>query len=101
MGAPSERRGLLAGGNWIIDHVKIVDRFPAQDALASILGESRGTGGTPYNLLLDLAMMGAPFPLEGIGLVGDDADGRSIRQDCADHGIDAAQLRVTAKAATS
>ena len=101
MGAPSERRGLLAGGNWIIDHVKIVDRFPAQDALASILGESRGTGGTPYNLLLDLAMMGAPFPLEGIGLVGDDADGRSIRQDCADHGIDAAQLRVTEKAATS
>ncbi len=101
MGAPTERRGLIAGGNWIIDHVKIVDRYPAQDALASILSESSGTGGTPYNLLLDLAIMGAPFPLAGIGLVGDDADGRFIRQDCAARGIDTAQLRVTKAAATS
>ena len=101
MNPADPRRGLIAGGNWIIDHVKIVDRYPAQDALASILSESRGTGGTPYNLLLNLAILGAPFPLEGIGLVGDDADGRFIRQDCAARGIDTAQLRVTKDAATS
>lgn len=39
------RNGILSAGNWIIDHVKLVDRFPEQDALATILGETVGTGG--------------------------------------------------------
>src|SRR4051812_34367536 len=30
------RNGILAGGNWIIDHVKIIDTWPAQDALANM-----------------------------------------------------------------
>jgi sugar/nucleoside kinase (ribokinase family) len=95
------RNGILAGGNWIIDHVKIVDRFPEQDALASILSETQGTGGSPYNILIDLAKLGASFPLEGIGLVGDDADGRMILADCGRFGIDAAQMRTTAEVGTS
>jgi sugar/nucleoside kinase (ribokinase family) len=98
---PPARAGILAGGNWIIDHVKIVDRYPEQDALASILGEARGTGGSPYNILLDLAKLGAGFPLAGAGLVGDDADGRSILADCHSFGIDAAQIRASAAAGTS
>lgn len=97
----NERSGILAGGNWIIDHVKMVDRYPGQDALASILGESRGTGGSPYNILLDLAKLGAGFPLAGVGLVGDDADGRAILDDCANHRIDASQIRLTTAASTS
>jgi len=97
----NQRAGILAGGNWIIDHVKIVDRYPGQDALASILGESRGTGGSPYNILLDLAKLGAGFPLAGVGLVGDDADGRAILDDCAAHRIDASQIRTTNEASTS
>lgn len=98
---PAPRTGILAGGNWIIDHVKMVDRYPAQDALATILSEHRGTGGTPYNVLLDLARLGAGFPLAGAGLVGDDADGRAIREDCCAHGIDATRLRTCATAGTS
>ena len=95
------RSGIFAAGNWIIDHVKIIDRWPEQDALASILEESAGTGGAPYNVLLDLAKLGAPFPLAAGGLVGRDADGRAILEDCAAHGIDTTQLRVTDEAATS
>ena len=94
-------RGLLAGGNWIIDAVKLIDTWPPQDALATIVGQSWGNGGSPYNVLKDLARLGAPFPLEAVGLVGDDANGRLIRQDCRVHHIDTAQLRVTGAAATS
>jgi hypothetical protein len=59
----SGRHGILAGGNWIVDQVKITDVYPAQDALANILTESRCNGGGPFNVLKDLALMKAPFPL--------------------------------------
>lgn len=95
------RRGILAGGNWIIDHVKIVDSWPAQDTLASILRQSSSNGGSPYNVLKDLAKLGAPFPLEAVGLVGDDENGRAILADCRAHHIGTAQLRTTSAAATS
>ena len=95
------RRGLLAGGNWIIDYVKLIDTWPPQDALATIVGQSWGNGGSPYNVLKDLARLGAAFPLEAVGLVGDDANGSLIRDDCRAHHIDTTQLAVTAAAATS
>ena len=97
----NSRSGILAGGNWIIDHVKIVDTWPVQDSLANILATSDGTGGSPYNILLDLAKMGAPFPLGAVGLVGEDADGRRILDDCAQWNIDAEALQQTNAAPTS
>ena len=99
--ADSARRGLLAGGNWLIDHVKVIDAWPPEDSLANILSQTWGNGGSPYNVLKDLAKLRAPFPLEAVGLVGDDAGGRLIRDDCRAHHIDTAQLAVTAHAATS
>ena len=101
MSLSSPRSGLLAGGNWIIDHVKILDGWPPQDALANIRSESWGNGGSPYNILKDLAKLGAGFPLAGIGLVGDDDDGKRILADCRAHGIDTAQLLQTPDAPTS
>ncbi|MBS0663501.1 MAG: carbohydrate kinase family protein [Verrucomicrobia bacterium] len=95
------RSGIIAGGNWLIDHVKVIDTWPAQDSLANILSRSLGNGGGPYNVLKDLARLGASFPLAGIGLLGDDADGRRILDDCRAHGIDPAQLHVTAERPTS
>jgi sugar/nucleoside kinase (ribokinase family) len=95
------RAGILAGGNWITDQVKVVDSWPPQDALATILAQTSGNGGAPYNVLKDLAKLGAAFPLAGIGLVGDDENGRAIRADCAAHRIDTAQLRIVPGAATS
>ncbi|MBN8455973.1 MAG: hypothetical protein J0M31_23305, partial [Candidatus Accumulibacter sp.] len=58
-----------------------------QDALANILSTTKGTGGSPFNVLVDLALMGAKFPLEATGLVGADENGRWIVEQCAAHGI--------------
>jgi hypothetical protein len=74
---PIIRTGIISGGNWIIDHVKRLDSWPPQDGLAHIVGRTAGNGGGPYNVLKDLAKLGAPFPLEAVGLLGDDADGRA------------------------
>src|SRR4051812_36065893 len=95
------RSGILAGGNWIVDHVKMIDAWPPQDSLATILSESSGNGGAPYNVLKDLARLGAGFPLSAVGLVGDDANGRAIRADCEAHGINPFRLRTAAGAPTS
>jgi len=101
------RRGIACAGNWIIDHIFICDRWPQEETLANILGEDRGTGGAPYNCLLDLARFGPsrpdaePIPLEAIGLTGDDADGEAIRRDCAEHGIDTSALATAPGVPTS
>lgn len=97
----SARRGLLAGGNWIIDQVKLIDVYPQPEQLGNIRGQSQGTGGAPYNVLIDLAKAGAPFPLFAAGLVGQDSLGRQILDDCRRHRIDARHLRVTPQAPTS
>ncbi|HEY1794164.1 MAG TPA: carbohydrate kinase family protein [Opitutaceae bacterium] len=95
------RSGIIAGGNWIRDHVKTLDAWPEQDGLANIVARADGNGGGPYNVLKDLARLGAPFPLLGVGLVGDDADGRAIMADCRLSGIDTSQLRMVPGAGTS
>lgn len=97
----AERSGILAGGNFIVDHVKVIDAYPAEDMLANILSASRSNGGGPFNVLKDLAAMGAGFPLAAVGMVGADADGDWIRNDCRTHGIDITQLHTTEAHATS
>ncbi len=95
------RRGLLAGGNWIVDQVKLIDVYPQPEQLANIRTQAQGTGGAPYNVLVDLAKLGADFPLFGAGLVGKDALGEAILDDCRKHKIDMRFLRTTAEAPTS
>jgi sugar/nucleoside kinase (ribokinase family) len=97
----STRTGILAGGNWIVDAVKIIDNWPQQDALANILSEAKGTGGSPFNVLVDLALMGASFPLAAAGLVGADENGRWIVEQCNQRGIATGELKSTTAAPTS
>src|SRR3954465_5410959 len=89
----SARAGILAGGNWIVDRLKVIDTYPGEEALANILAESVGNGGSPFNLLVDLAKLGAGFPLAGIGLIGADAEGEWIVGQCRTPGIDVRQGR--------
>lgn len=95
------RSGILAGGNFIIDHVKIIDAWPQQDMLANILRETSSNGGGPYNVLKDLSAMKVGYPLSAAGLVGKDANGDWILRDCAAAGIDTSQLQQTSDAPTS
>ena len=95
------RGGLLAGGNWIIDQVKLIDVYPQPEQLANIRSQSEGTGGASYNVLVDLSNTGAPFPLLAAGMVGADALGKRILEDCRRRRIDTKHLVTTTKAPTS
>jgi sugar/nucleoside kinase (ribokinase family) len=97
----SARKGVLAGGNWIIDQVKMVDVYPQREQLANIRSQSQGTGGAPFNVLVDLARLKAAFPLSAAGLVGKDTLGDEILAICKKHSIDTRLLKSTPKASTS
>ena len=84
--------GILAGGNWIIDNVKIVDVYPKEDKLANILKESNSNGGAPYSVLKAISKMGFQFPLTGIGAIGDDERGDYILNECQKLNIDSSQI---------
>jgi sugar/nucleoside kinase (ribokinase family) len=87
-----ERKGILAAGNWIVDQVKLIDAYPQQDTLANILSVSASNGGSPYNVLKDMALLGANFPLEGAGLLGDDSFASYILSECKELKINTDQL---------
>lgn len=97
----SKRNGLLAGGNWIVDSVKLIDVFPQQDALANIASVTKGAGGSPFNILVDQAIMGAKYPLYGAGLISNDDNGSWIVDLCKKSGIDTSALLRTNDAPTS
>ena len=100
-GKGSQRSGILAGGNWIIDQVKLIDVYPNKEQLANIKGQYAGTGGAPFNVLVDLSTLGAEFPLYAAGLVGKDALGEQIFARCLKHRIDTKYLKATNAAPTS
>ncbi len=100
-GIANKRKGIIAAGNWIIDRIKVIDIYPNEDSLANIKEESFGNGGSPYNILKNLAKLGALFPLKGIGLVGDDIFGSQIIKDCSKYGIDSKMLKTIPQVSTS
>ena len=86
------KTGIIGAGNWIVDTTKIIDVYPSQDTLANIASEERNNGGGAFNILSDLANLGAKFPLRAQGLIGQDADGDWILEHCHSQGIDTSLL---------
>jgi len=95
------RNGILVGGNWIMDQVKLIDVFPEEEKLVNIFTESSCNGGSAYNVIMGLVKLQAGFPLSGVGLVGDDEKGERIISHCQSLGINTGQIRKTTRAHTS
>lgn len=91
----------MAGGNWILDYVKLIDIYPNENALANILDQNVGNGGAPFNVLKAIHKMGFSIPLEGVGVVGDDEMGKEILRQCKGMGIDWRQIKTLRGARTS
>ncbi|HCT6245947.1 TPA: sugar kinase, partial [Citrobacter freundii] len=52
-----ERKGVIAAGNMLVDHVHQIVQWPERGWLAEITRSERATGGAPLNVLLTLAKM--------------------------------------------
>lgn len=76
-----QRKGILAAGNFIIDIVKMIDDWPDQEALVNISKQEKSNGGGAFNVLKDLSLLKADFPLEALGCIGDDEYGAMVIQE--------------------
>ncbi|MEI8139344.1 MAG: carbohydrate kinase family protein [bacterium] len=97
----TQKTGITAAGNWIVDRVKRVDCLPARGMLANIKDQTFSPGGAPANVLNDLARLQVSYRLAGLGVVGNDADGQYLRRVFSELGVDIAGLEVTDSAPTS
>jgi sugar/nucleoside kinase (ribokinase family) len=101
MQSTTERRGLAGIGTWIMDHVRMIDVWPQEQTLANVRKEYFSGGGLAHNLIVDVAVFDLGIPLEAVGFVGEDDDGRRILELCTKLGADVTHLKVTDQAPTS
>jgi sugar/nucleoside kinase (ribokinase family) len=97
----STRSGLLCGGCVLVDVVKTIDRWPPELEVALIAHEAAHCGGPGLNMALDLAKLGANFPIAVVGAIGKDRYGALILKTCEALGIDIAQIRQVGDMLTS
>jgi sugar/nucleoside kinase (ribokinase family) len=95
------RRGIAAAGHWLVDHVKRIDRWPEPATLVRIEHPQVSNGGFAFNLLTDFAALEHEIPLFAGGLIGDDTNGKFIRERCRKLKVNDAMLRATAEIPTS
>jgi sugar/nucleoside kinase (ribokinase family) len=96
-----QRQGILAAGIFLVDYIKLIDDYPAEDMLAIIRSQTRSNGGEPYNMVKNLSLMQADFPIQAATLLGDDDNGRWILEDLQAHGVDTTFVHFTKERGTS
>lgn len=96
-----ERKGIIAAGNMLVDHVHQIVQWPERGWLAEITHSERSTGGAPLNVLLTLAKMRTGMPLQAVGLVGEDSDGDYIMAMLEQYHVNRQHVQRTQAASTS
>lgn len=96
------RKGIISAGNWLIDHLKVIDSWPDRGNLSNIRKvEGNALGGCSHNVLVDLARLQTGLPLWAGGIVGNDSDGAYIMDEIRKHGIDSSYMSVRDGVTTS
>jgi len=72
------RKGVLAAGSICVDFNKSIARWPEQDTDVVVVKIERQGGGPGYNMAIDLKRLDRAFPVETMGVVGDDDLGRFL-----------------------
>lgn len=97
-----QRNGIISAGNWIIDHIKMIDTWPERGNLANIkLVAARALGGCAHNVLIDLARLQTGIPLWSGGIVGNDDDGKYIMDEIGKYNIDSRYMSIRDGVTTS
>jgi sugar/nucleoside kinase (ribokinase family) len=86
------RRGVLSAGTWCVDLNKTIPTWPHEDTMTYIVELDRQNGGSGSNMAIDLKRLDADLPVEAMGVIGDDDDGRFLLGRCEAFGIDSRGL---------
>lgn len=96
-----ERKGIISAGNWLVDNIKIIERYPTRGNLTTISRIETGLGGCSHNVLADLARLGTDLPLYAGGCIGRDAFGDYVLREIDRCGIDRRNMLTLDDCATS
>ena len=81
------RSGIICAGNWIVDLIHDLDRWPNESELVRIGTQARGVGGGPANVITALAKLETGLPLYPMGAIGEDEYGAFILKECRHLGL--------------
>ena len=96
-----EEKGITIAGNIIIDVVKNIENYPEIGMLANVSEVAYAVGGCAPNTAIDLAKMDRRIPINVIGKVGTDENGKYIVSVLQKHGIGVDKISYTSKAPTA
>jgi sugar/nucleoside kinase (ribokinase family) len=94
------RRGVLSAGTWCVDLNKTIPAWPVEDTMTYIVEFDRQNGGSGSNMAIDLKRLDPSLPVEAMGVIGDDDDGRFLLGRCEAFGIDSGGLAALPGGAT-
>ena len=97
-----QRNGIISAGNWLIDHIKMIDTWPERGNLSTIkFIAERALGGCSHNVLINLARLQTDIPLWAGGIVGNDENGQYILSEIRKYKIDSRYISVRENMTTS
>jgi sugar/nucleoside kinase (ribokinase family) len=111
---PVALRNMIKGGSDVEEIIKqltsgnlgflrdvLAHPIVTEGQLTPISSVGEGTGGAPYNVLIDIAKLGVNIPLGAVGIIGKDGDGEYIWNDLKKHMISADGMIMREGARTS
>lgn len=96
-----EEKGITIAGNMIMDIVQDIPEYPKAGMLVDIGNITRSVGGCLPNTAIDLAKIDRSIPINAIGKVGADENGRFIVSALQKQGINVSRICYSADAPTS
>jgi sugar/nucleoside kinase (ribokinase family) len=90
----------LTAGTWCVDFNKSIARWPGEDTTNEVLAVERQGGGSACNMAIDLKRLDPSFPVETMGVVGDDDHAAFLVAQCDAYGIERGGLVVLSGGAT-
>ncbi|MEL6293849.1 MAG: PfkB family carbohydrate kinase [Pseudomonadota bacterium] len=97
----TQRSGIICAGNWIVDQIHEIDRWPNESELVRIGRQTRGIGGGAANVISALAKLKTGLPLYPMGAIGDDPQGTFILDECRSLGLPTSGLFIKPGVATA
>lgn len=91
---------VAVAGNFIVDTIKMIERYPEKNMLATVSEIKRSVGGCVPNVAIDLKKFGGT-DVSVYGRVGADGNGAFLLGELRAHGIDVSHVVTDEREATS
>lgn len=96
-----EEKGITIAGTTLVDIVMNIDRYPEAGMLVHVKDINNAVGGCLSNTAINLAKIDRRIPINVIGKVGTDENGRYIISTLQKYGIDVSKMCYTSQNPTS